>query len=287
MSDFPVVKSDVVDNVDDVLAKHINNLEDKVGINGDTEPTSLDYMLKTGWISASETWSYVSVDDPTGVFRINADVTAKYSVGMRIKFVNGGNTIYGIITVVSAYNAVDAGYTHITFLHQIDPTDSLALYLMADSAITANYYSTQKVPFGFPSAEQNWTTYALSVSNLDQADPSSGTWYNLGTMLITVPIGKWKLEYNVSARCTKSTATLGMFVTLSDANNSESDANMTCYGETTTTPLHNAYFRYKYISLTAKDIFYLNAKIPTTSYTLLRFAGASSPTIIRAICAYL
>ena len=32
MADFPTAKTEAVDNVTDVLAKHINNLEDKVGI---------------------------------------------------------------------------------------------------------------------------------------------------------------------------------------------------------------------------------------------------------------
>ena len=38
-----------------------------------------------GWRSAGETWTYVSTDDPTGVIKINANVTSKYSEGMRFK----------------------------------------------------------------------------------------------------------------------------------------------------------------------------------------------------------
>ncbi|NLL02291.1 MAG: hypothetical protein GX265_04650 [Mollicutes bacterium] len=105
--------------------------------------------LLSGWIPTGETWTYSSVDDPTGVITIVGDKTTKYSLGMRIKFTNGGNTIYGIITAIS-YSSPN---TTLTFLHEIDPTDSLALHLMGDSAITDNYYSSMKVPFGFPSSK--------------------------------------------------------------------------------------------------------------------------------------
>ena len=111
---------------------------------------------------------------------------------MRIKMTNGGNIIYGIITVVSAYTG---GYTSITFLHQIDPTDNLALYLMANSAITVNYYSTQKAPLGFPLEPTKWSIIITDVTQRIQESPSNGAWYNLGSNLITIPIGIWNVDY--------------------------------------------------------------------------------------------
>jgi hypothetical protein len=46
MADFPTALSSVVDNVDDVMAKFINNIEAKIGINGSAVNTSIDYLLK-------------------------------------------------------------------------------------------------------------------------------------------------------------------------------------------------------------------------------------------------
>ena len=46
MADFPTAKTNAVDNVTDVLAKHINNLENKVGIDGSTDSSSLDYKVR-------------------------------------------------------------------------------------------------------------------------------------------------------------------------------------------------------------------------------------------------
>jgi len=101
-----------------------------------------DSSIQTGWTPARETWTFSSVDNPTGVITVPSDARTKYSVGMRIKLTNGGNTIYGIITAVAE--------TALTFLHEINPGTNQALHLLANSAITNPYYSTQKVPFGFP-----------------------------------------------------------------------------------------------------------------------------------------
>ncbi len=49
MSDFPTVLTNAVDGVPGVgtpiAAKHINNLEAKVGINGSADTNSLDYKV--------------------------------------------------------------------------------------------------------------------------------------------------------------------------------------------------------------------------------------------------
>jgi len=238
-----------------------------------------------GWTSANETWEYVSVDDPTGVFRVNADVTGKYSAGMRIKFTNATNVIYGIITVVSAYTG---GYTSITFLHQIDPTDSLALVLMANSAITLNYYSTQKAPQGFPLSPAKWSVELVNTTN-PESTIAQNTWSNLGSVNITLPIGVFDVSFSVVGLYSylNGTSTYAK-VTLSTANNSESDADFTLCSEVNgatagiiSTGVNG--FARKYLSITAKTVYYINfTQIKTGSNTV-----GCSRRIIRATCAYL
>ena len=46
MVDFPIALSNVADNTDDVMAKHVNNLEVKVGIDDSADTNSLDYLIK-------------------------------------------------------------------------------------------------------------------------------------------------------------------------------------------------------------------------------------------------
>jgi hypothetical protein len=173
-----------------------------------------------GWMDAGETWTFSSVDDPTGIITVPAGALLKYSAGMKIKFVNGGNTIYGVITAVAD--------TAITFLHQIDSTDSLALTLMADSAITLPYYSIVKSPFGFPMARSNWDLTA--AVSLGQGSPVQDTWYAGGN--ITLPIGDWSLQINTDCNWVTGGGGAGayngsIYLTLSTANNTESDASST------------------------------------------------------------
>src|SRR5574344_408608 len=147
--------------------------------------------LQSGWNLANETWTYSSVDNPTGVITISGDKTGKYSLGMRIKFTNGGNVIYGIITKIS-YSSPN---TTLTFLHEIDPTDSLALHLMQNSAITNNYYSSMKAPYGFSLNPDKWTITFTDTTQRSQSSPVNGTWYNLGSLSISIPIGFWNLYF--------------------------------------------------------------------------------------------
>ena len=108
-----------------------------------------------GWMPAEEGWTYASTNDPVGQIYATGDVTGKYSAGMRLKMTNASHTIYGLITEVGSYDAGN-NRTPITFLHEIDPTDNLALYLLENSAITNPYYSTHKAPTGFPIDVTKW-----------------------------------------------------------------------------------------------------------------------------------
>ena len=152
----------------------------------------LDSEVSTGWISANETWTYSSVDDPTGVITISGDKTTKYSLGMRIKFTNGGNVIYGIITAIS-YSSPN---TTLTFLHEINTTTgNTALYLMTNSAITNNYYSSMKVPYKFPTNPSKWSVSFTGAPNLTTENPVNGTLYNQTSDVVNLPTGAWKVEY--------------------------------------------------------------------------------------------
>ena len=151
--------------------------------------------VEDGWTPAGETWIYQSVDNPTGVYKVNADVTSKYSEGMRIKMTNGGNVIKGIITKMGTYGGDEAGYTYISFLHEINPSTSQALHLMASGAITNPYYSMVKAPQGFPLDPSKW-----SVSgDVDMATTTIGARAYHTAKTISVPIGVWNLSAKAQA----------------------------------------------------------------------------------------
>lgn len=234
---------------------------------------------QTGWIDADETWTYSSVDDPTGVITVPTNATTKYSVGMRIRFVNGGNTIYGIITAVAA--------TTITFLHEIDPTDSLALYLMANSAITVPYFSTQKAPFGFPTSSRKWTFYKNYVSTTSQATPTGGTWYNIGSFSINIPIGVWDIDFQYPLYGTWGVSTSTLQATLSTANNSESDIEFSSILGGKASDIGGSTLSVKKsLALTSKTTYYANARCDV-AITTLTILGSYAYGRILCKCAYL
>lgn len=235
-----------------------------------------------GWTTAAETWTYSSWSSTTriGVITVPTDATTKYSVGYRIQITQStGGTKYGIITAVSA--------TTITVFFPTSTT-------LNNETISTPFYSSVKIPFGFPASPTSWMLSFSDTSDRSQSSPTQNTWYNLGTATLALGIGSWRLFYEVTAGSTRSAAvTLGIKVTLSTANNSESDKELTSYGETagSTTNLvdHYATFhREKLIDLVAATSYYLNLVSLVSSATSINTYGSTyGTTKIRAICGYL
>lgn len=233
----------------------------------------------TGWNPLGEDLVYVSVDDPTGVVKVEGkDITDKLSVGMRLRFTNGGNVINAIITAIAF--SVD---TTITFLHEIDPADSQALYLLANSAITLPYFSSQKAPFGFPMSPAKWSVEITNNQRSAQVNVTANTWYNLGSITISVPIGTWDLLYKVVA---VNVGGASVKSSLSTSNNSVSDNDFT-QRFSGVNPVISPMFMTKVVSVASKTSYYLLAMSVDASTTALRFHGDEGTTIIRATCAYL
>lgn len=62
MTNFPTSKDDLIDNVDDVLADHINNLQDKVGSGTDDNTPALNKILRGTGAGTSE-WDFDIKDE--------------------------------------------------------------------------------------------------------------------------------------------------------------------------------------------------------------------------------
>lgn len=236
-----------------------------------------------GWAAGAGTWSYSSADDPTFIISINADVTALIGVGDRVKLTQStGGTKYFIVTVVGAYGG---GVTLVTVYGGTD-------YNLENEAISSPYYSHMKSPFGFPVDPGKWTVTLSDTSSRTQTTPTNDTFYNLGTLTISIPIGLWVTQYSLAPRPVKASGTLVQQVTsLSTANNSASDADFTTvitlqvptgsiftYNSVTCIP--------KVLTIASKTTYYLVAKT-TQSDDSIAFRGDASPTRVYARCAYL
>lgn len=234
-----------------------------------------------GWFDAGETWTYASADDPTFTFTIaGVDLTGKYSPGMKIKLTQT-TPKYFIITAVA--------FSTDTTITIYGGTD----YDLANAAITSPFYSLVKAPFGFPLNPSKWTVTVTDTSNATQASPTNGTWYNLGSITISIPIGCWNVYYSVVGGCDRSTASAGQeaYITLSTANNSEVDKLWSAFlhiGDASAggKGTNQTVYRENVLNLAAKTSYFLNCMADITSLNIY-FRGDIATTVIRAVCAYL
>lgn len=226
-----------------------------------------------GWIDkTAETWTYASADDPTFTFTITGDLTNTYQAGQRIKLTQ--TTVkYFIITKVEHAG----GTTTITVYGGTD-------YDLANAAITNNYYSPVKVPFGFPLSPVKWSVSVTDTTLRSQSSPTTDVWYNLGSVSITIPIGVWEVSYQVLGVVASTNARI--YTTLSTANNSESDAQFTGKQGAPTT-VFGQISRAKLLTLTTKTAYYINTKTDQGSVSDIYNDNATSPLLLSATIAYL
>jgi len=252
----------------------------------DTDGLDPTYARASGWTPAGETWTYASADDPTYTFTITGDQTGKYSAGMKIKCTNAAATVYGIITKV-AYSSPN---TTVTMYGGTD-------YNLADSAITNPYYSCMKAPQGFPLDPTKWTVEVTDTTQRAQASPVVSTWYNLGSISISIPIGTWAVSYRVAVyQAGVANIPSTSFAALSTANNSESDpafCTRLYVGEQggiagELIGACTVLMAEKKLNLATKTTYYLNVMTDTAGGGTISFENSvNMPLIIRAICAYL
>jgi len=245
------------------------------------EHNQLGHTNTGGWIEADETWTYASADDPTFTITVPSGAASKYSAGMRIKLTNTA-VKYFIITKVTD-----------TVLTVYGGTD----YNLVDAAITSPYYSCMKAPQGFPLNPDKWTVEVTDTTLNTQSNPTSGTWYNTGSISIDIPIGVWNVEYFCQIGCYSANEIIDMKVwsTLSTANNSESDGEFTTAIRTLAehVPTSNTLgvwglaHKSKILNLTTKDTYYLNSKTTNDNVSNLYIDGQDGDLIIRAVCSYL
>lgn len=271
-------------------------IETKVGVDSSAVTTTLDYLVKnsaspinssittansalaTGWNSVSGTWTFSSWDSSvnTGVITVPSDATLTYTAGMRVRFTQTTVKYFIVVAVSSTTLTVYGGSS----------------YTLANAAISAISYSVQKVPFGFPANPDIWTQITTNSSDLTQASPTNGTWYNLGSFAIAVGIGSWEIKYSVIGDYQRSATPGEQYITLSTANNTESDSQMTTadhIGSGGASSLEHSWLAMasKHVLLASKTTYYLNSKSGDTVSGIFYLGSTARPSILKAICTYL
>lgn len=229
-----------------------------------------------GWYPISETLTYGAADAPNYTVTTPSDVTAKYPVGSKIKLTHSGSTKYFIV-VASAFAA---GSTTLTLYGGTD-------YTLAASAITAPSFSLGRAPIGFPLNPDKWSVVMTDNAVRTQAAAVAGTWYNVGPLSISIPIGVWNVSWRALAYADGQGAAADMEGTLSTANNTEASEDYTAQIRAAESGFIGGTIGRDFVlSLGAKTTYFLNFKTLTGSSTI-GFDGAQVRTRIVAVCAYL
>lgn len=268
----------------DEVAEILEVAHDDDGKLKDDAPITGGYDLSAlvnGWVNANESWTYNGWTAATRIATITVptDATAKYQAGDRVKFTQTTDGVkYGIIVKVAA-----------TLLTVFLPSGTD----FDNEAITAPFFSRIKVPFGFDADPSKWVLKEVYTagSAVVQSSPVNGTWYNLNSCNIVVPVGAWKIGYKSSYSFDRTTTAVVAYVTLSTANNTQSDSEMSAYtqinaGSASLNAEAVSEMSKNYI-LTAETTYYLNLKTETGGAGSLRLNIQKVPTTLYAICAYL
>jgi hypothetical protein len=151
--------------------------------------------------------------------------------------------------------------------------------------ITSLYYSSQKVPFAFPADRGRWEVLSILKFVGTQTNPVVGTWYNVSSFQIFAPVGAWLASYKVSAYVDRVAAGgVDVYSTLSSANSTEIDSELTCYTYSTNV---NAIIAPNAISdkglrVTTAAPYYLNTKTGQASIVNMQTGTVSSIRLVPA-----
>jgi len=233
-----------------------------------------------GWIAAGETWVFAAADAPTYTFTISGvDRTLRYTPGTRLKLTHSAAVKYFIVTAVS--------FSTDTTVTVYGGTD----YTLAAGAITLPSFSHERAPAGFPDDPTKWRQTFTDVTLRSQGAPVSGTFYNIGSLSLVVPIGLWNLEYHAYADVVGSVGTADIQVTLSTSASSESDATLSTRWLNQVGAASIRIFaparRERIVSLVAKITYFLIWRTNAASMTNIDLRNDINACFIYATCAYL
>lgn len=163
--------------------------------------------------------------------------------------------------------------------------------LPTSAMITSMWYSTEKVPYGFPTQKSKWRIYTISKTQPTQGTAVAGTWYNLGSIQLIIPVGDWIAGYQGQAYSISSAAIGASTVgTLSTTNNSETDVDYSAQSYVNAgSALMTLVKREKELSLSAATTYYLLMETTLGSNTSIQWYGLATggTTMVFAECAYL
>lgn len=162
-------------------------------------------------------------------------------------------------------------------------------------AISDFYFGLPKQPgLGMPILDSVWTLQTTDANACTKTSPTTSVWYG-GTGLsptgpsLDFPIGAWNFEFGGRVSLTlPSASNAGARLTLSSANNSESNADYTFNAAfSSIVSIGVPCFKTGYIKVTSKTTHYLNVLTGSASASSIVLQGNTMKSVIRIVLAYL
>jgi hypothetical protein len=230
-----------------------------------------------GWKIIATIPTLQSSADPNYVLRFASDMSNILVVGQKMKLTQNGANKFFIIVKIGAYAG---GVQDVTVYGGTE-------YDMENTStypVTNPKFSEVKCPVDFPMEPAKWTIQVTDTVNRTKTTPTINVWYNISQGNITIPIGLWKFEAFV---CQQSNANQYNHIAWSTANNSASDSELRSFLVSVVGEAKITKFLTKFLLLTAETVYYMNVMASSTSPGTIEVRGDHSPTIVRAVCAYL
>ena len=187
---------------------------------------------------------------------------------------------HALITNVGAYSG---GNTQVTFWGGND-------FSLANATIANAYYSNVSKPFGFNANPNKWTVFQYDYTSRPQTDPGANTWYNIGGVSITIPIGIWSVSYKAKTyKSVPSSASAYIQAALSTTNNGATDSEfITGFGAYASLSIDTTLTTTKTLTLASKTTYYMNAMTAVGGAGhAIYFLDDQLAMVIKAICSYL
>ena len=152
--------------------------------------------------------------------------------------------------------------------------------------ITSVAYSTQANPYGWVSDKGRWTVELHHKTSNLQSSPVGGTWYNVASLVLSVPQGNWgELGYKAQMYLNRASGDGQVGITLSTANNTDSSNGLfrQLSGTNPTTDFNTSLAFSHPVKTTAVTPYYLNIYTPGAGHNSIYLVGQTSTTVIKAI----
>jgi hypothetical protein len=156
--------------------------------------STLESILKTGWMPANETWTYASAN----TMPVAAGALNRYRKNDKLMWTQHGTVKYGVVITVA------------DMLLTLAPNTDFTVENTGTYPITLNYYSRVSNPFGYP----HWFNVAAPIFDTTTIDNGSGG--QPTTSIHRIKIGENKVEVYISGSGTKVGASQGFQYTMNE-----------------------------------------------------------------------